>query len=179
MMNKTKWLSSLAVVAVLGSAATPILVSAHGSEGSAQSERKISAEDTTKVARAGNPLATALGVEPAALEAAVKAAIEATPKPEDKKDGDALKAYRVAFTAKLAANLGITVDQLTTALQSLKPVKVERVEKEHLHGKALAATLGITPDVLNIAVKDARAAVPALTPEQKKDEAARAAHKRR
>ncbi len=44
-------------------------------------------------------------------------------------------------------------------------------------GSHLAAALNITPDALAGAVKAARAAVPALTEEQRKDPAAREAHK--
>ncbi|MBM4411205.1 MAG: hypothetical protein FJ037_07785 [Chloroflexi bacterium] len=108
MINKTKWLSGLAAVAVLGSAATPMIASAHASEGGERTAQSV--KMPAKIGASG-ALATALGVEPAALEAAVKAALETTPRPagEEKKDPAARDAYRTAFGANLAAELGVTV----------------------------------------------------------------------
>ena len=175
MINKTKWLSGLAVVAVLGSAATPMIASAHGAD---DGERAAQSVQAAAKVRASGALATALGVEPAALEAAIKAAIEATPKPasDDKKDPAAREAYRTAFEANLAAGLGLTVEQLHTAIKASRTATVERVEHENILGRKLADALNITPDALAEAVKAARAAVPPLTGEQQRDSAVREAY---
>lgn len=174
MINKAKWLSGLAVVAVLGSAATPMIASAHASEG----ERTAQSVKAPAKIGASGALATALGIEPAALEAAVKAALEATPKPtgEDKKDPAAREAYRTAFEANLAAELGVTVEQLSAAIDSLKGERDDHDKHEKILGRKLADALGVTPDALAEAVKAARAAVPPLTGEGKKDPAAREAY---
>lgn len=179
MMNKTKWLSGLAAVAVLGSAATPMVASAHGADDGTRTAQSVKA--ASKV-HASGALATALGVEPAALEAAIKAALETTPKPtdDDRKDPAAREAYRIAFEANLATGLGVTVEQLHTAIGSLKTEKAEKGERggehEKILGRKLADALNITPDALAGAVKGARAAVPPLTGEQKQDPAAREAY---
>ncbi|RJQ11244.1 MAG: hypothetical protein C4558_03575 [Dehalococcoidia bacterium] len=175
MINKTKWLSGLAVVAVLGSAATPMIASAHSSEGGERTSQSVKAP--TKIGASG-ALATALGVEPAVLEAAVKAALEATPKPtgEEKKDPTARETYRTAFEASLAAELGVTIEQLSAAIDSLKGEHRDRDKHEKILGRKLADALGVTPDALAEAVKAARGAVPRLTGEEKKDPAAREAY---
>lgn len=175
MINRTKWLSGLAVVAVLGSAATPMIASAHTSEDGERTAQSVKAPAKIGVSGA---LATALGIEPAALEAAVKAALEATPKPagEDKKDPAAREAYRSAFEANLAAELGVTVEQLSAAIDSLKGERGDREQHEKILGRKLADALGVTPDALAEAVKAARAAVPPLTGEAKKDPTAREAY---
>lgn len=178
MMNKTKWLSGLAAVAVLGSAATPMIASAHGADDGERTAQSVKA--ASKV-RASGALATALGVEPTALEAAIKAALEATPKPADgdRKDPAAREAYRIAFEANLATGLGVTVEQLHTAIGSLKTEKAEKGERgehEKILGRKLADALNVTPDALAAAVKAARSAVPPLTGEQKQDPAAREAY---
>lgn len=175
MINKTKWLSGLAFVAVLGSAATPMIASAHGGDDGERAAQSVKAEGKV---RASGALATALGVEPAVLKAAIKAAIEATPKLTDdqKKDPAARAAYRTAFETNLVAGLGVTVEQLHTAIESLKAEKVGRAEHEKILGRKLADALNITPDALAEAVKAARAAVLPLTGEQKQDDAARKAY---
>ena len=178
MINKTKWLSGLAVVAVLGSAITPMIASAHGAD---EGDRTAQSVKAAGKLRTSSALATALGVEPAALEGAVKAAIESTPKPEGdaNKDAAARAAYRAAFEANLAAGLGVTVEQLHTAIGSLKTEKAEKGERgehEKVLGRKLADALSITPDALAEAVKAARSAVPSLTGDQKQDPAAREAY---
>lgn len=175
MMNKTKWLSGLAFVAVLGSAATPIIASAHGVSDGERATRSVKAEGQV---RASGALAAALGVGPAALEAAVKAALKSTPEPAagQEKGPAAREAYRTAFETNLAAGLGVTVRQLRTAIESVKTENVERVGHEKILGRKLADALNITPDTLAEAVKAARASVPPLTGEQKQDAAARKAY---
>lgn len=175
MINKTKWLSGLAVVAVLGSAATPMIASAHDVESGERTAQGVKAP--AKIGASG-PLATALGVEPAALEAAVKAALEATPKPrgEERKDPAAREAYRSAFEANLAAELGVTVEELSAAIDSLKGERDDREPHEKILGRKLADALGVTPEALAEAVQAARDAVPPLTSEQKQDPAARESH---
>lgn len=59
-----------------------------------------------------------------------------------------------------------------TAAVTAKP----EVKHEKILGRHLATALNITPDALAAAVKAARAAVPPLTEDQKKDPAARLAH---
>lgn len=177
MLNRTKWLSGLAFVAILSSAATPIIASAHGSSGDERSTQDVTAEGK---ARATGALAAALGVEPAALKAAIKAAIEATPRPpkDDRDDPAAREAYRAAFAANLASGLGITVDQLRAAVESLRPAgrgDHEPDGHEKILGRKLADALGVTPEALAEAVRAARASVPRLTDEQKHDPAARQA----
>lgn len=173
MLNRTKWLSGLAFVAILSSAATPIIASAHGSSGDERSTQDVTAEGK---ARATGALAAALGIEPAALKAAIKAAIEATPRPpkDDRDDPAAREAYRAAFAANLVSGLGITVEQLRTAIESLRPAGHDGHEK--VLGRKLADGLGVTPEALAEAVRAARASVPRLTDEQKHDPTARQVH---
>lgn len=180
MLDKKKWLAGLAVVAVLGSAATPMLASAHSTEDGDRTALSVKAGGKV---RASGALATALGVEPAALEAAVKAALETTPKPEgeNRKDPAAREAYQDALLANIATGLGITVEQWQAAIESLKSAKDDDGEHEGKHekvlGRKLADALGITSDALAAAVQAARAAVTPLTDEQKADPAAREAHR--
>ena len=61
------------------------------------------------------------------------------------------------------------------ATENATDVKPEN-KPEKVRGNALATALGVTPEALSAAMKAARAAVPALTEDQKKDEAARKAH---
>lgn len=173
MLNRTKWLSGLALVAILGSAATPIIASAHGSSGDERSTQDVTPEGK---AHASGALATALGVDSAALKAAVKAALEATPKPakDDQDDPAAREAFRAAFAANLASGLGITVEELRAAIESLRPAGHDGHEK--ILGGKLADALGVTPEALAEAVRAARASVPQLTGEQKRDPAARQAY---
>lgn len=178
LMNKTKWLSGLAFVAVIGSAATPMIASAHNAEGEQAAQSVASAGKI----KASGRLAEALGVEPAVLEAAVKAALAATPKPEgdQKNDPAAREAYRTALQQKLASELGVTVERLQAAIQSLKDGQAENGkrggEHEKILGRKLADALHVTPEALAAAVKAARDEVPPLTGEQKEDPAARKAH---
>lgn len=175
MINKTKWLSGLAVVAVLGSAATPMIASAHGVEGGERTAQGVKAPARVTASAA---LATALGVDPAVLEAAIKNALDATPKPtaEERKDPAVREAYRTAFETNLATGLGITIEQFRTAIDSLKGEHGDRDKHEKVLGRKLAEALGVTPEALAEAVQAARAAVPPLTREQKQDPAARESH---
>lgn len=176
MLNRTKWLSGLALVAILGSAATPIIASAHGSSGGERSTQDVTPEGK---AHASGALATALGIDSAALKAAVKAALEATPKPakDDQDDPAAREAFRAAFAANLASGLGITVEELRAAIESLRPAGHDGHDgHEKILGRKLADALGVTPDALAEAVRAARASVPRLTGEQKRDPAARQAY---
>ena len=124
-LNKTTWFSAITAVAVLGSMALPMVVSANepadapATERAAKPERKP--ERKPEKVR-GNPLATALGITPEVLAAATKAAHATVPAmaPELKKNEAARKAHAAAIEAALAKQLGITVDALNVAQAKVK-----------------------------------------------------------
>ena len=183
MIGKTKILTGLAAIAVVGSAGVPFVASAQQS----------GTPGTTTPATApehggprGTALATALGVTPEALKAAMEAARTATPKltAEQAKDKTARDANHAAYQAALAKNLGITVEKLQTAQTSIAPAPDDR--KGHGgpgHGpggirgagnEALAKALGIDVATLTAAEKAVREALPkpAFTPGTRPDQAA-------
>ncbi|MBM4411204.1 MAG: hypothetical protein FJ037_07780 [Chloroflexi bacterium] len=65
---------------------------------------------------------------------------------------------------------------MSAAIDSLKGERGDRDEHEKILGRKLADALGVTPDALAEAVQAARAVVPPLTGQEKKDTAAREAH---
>ncbi len=186
MIGKTKILTGLAAAAVIGSAAVPFVASAQ------QSGTPSSAPGATPLhggMRGGTALATALGVTPEALATAMKAAREATPKlaPEQMRDEAARAANRAAYEAALAANLGITVEALQAAHQSVAPARGEHRGPGGaglkgpggpggMHGlgnQALATALGIDVATLNAAQAAVRQEMtkPAFTPGTRPDPA--------
>lgn len=66
-------------------------------------------------------VATALGVTPEALQAAVQAARESTKPDARPEDEAAREALRATFVATLAANLGLSVEQVQAALDAAQP----------------------------------------------------------
>ncbi len=125
-MNKTSWLSGLAAMAILGAGAAPVVASAQGSSSTAAVD--IEASAGPKGARLDG-LAALLGIDAATLQAAMKAAAEATPRPEDKRDTAARDAYLAAFNANLAAGLGISLDTLAAAQAQVKVVRPEKARE--------------------------------------------------
>ena len=142
-LNKTTWFSAITAVAVLGSMALPMVVSANepadapATERAAKPERKP--EQKPEKVR-GNPLATALGITPEALAAATKAAHAAVPAvaPELKKDEVARKAYAAAIEAALAKQLGITTDALDAAQAKVKADTVAKNDERRAAADAKA-----------------------------------------
>jgi len=118
MISKTKILTSLAAIAVVGSAGVPFVASAQQSGGTA-----APATAPAHGGRHGETLAAALGVTPEALAQAMEAARAAAPKPTpgQRPDEATRTANRTAFEAALAQNLGITVEKLQTAQRSVAP----------------------------------------------------------
>ena len=185
MIGKTKILTSLAAIAVVGSAAVPFVASAQQSGGAAN--------PTTAPAHGGprgNALATALSVTPEALAKAMEAARAAAPKPTP---GQALDeatrtANRAAFEAALAKAFGIDIAKLTAAQQSVAPAGGEHKAPKgpggpgghgpgggHAGGNsALATALGIDVAKLTAAEQAVRDSLPkpAFTPGTRPDRAA-------
>lgn len=188
MIGKTKILTSLAAIAVVGSAAAPFMASAQQSGGATP--------PTTAPAHGGphgDALASALGVTPEALAKAMKAARADAPKPTpgQRLDEATRTANRAAFEAALAKALGIDVAKLTAAQQSLAPAGSQhRAPKgpggtggPGAHGpgdmrgagnEALAKALGIDVATLTAAEQAVRESLPkpAFTPGTRPDRAA-------
>lgn len=120
-LNKTTGFSAITAVAVLGSMALPMVVSANEPADAPATERAAKPERKPEKVR-GNPLATALGITPEVLAAATKAAHATVPAmaPELKKDEAARKAHAAAIEVALAKQLGITVDALNVAQAKVK-----------------------------------------------------------
>lgn len=186
MIRKNQILTGLAAIAVVGSAAVPFVASAQQSGGSAT--------PATAPAHGGgrgmDALATALGVTPEALAKAMEAARASLPKPTpgQRPDEATRAADRAAFEAALAQNLGITVEKLQAAQQSIAPAggkdhgpKGPRgPEGQGGHGpafggnQALAKALGIDVAKLTAAEQAIRESLPkpTFTPGTRPDQAA-------
>lgn len=123
MLNKTTWFSVIAAAAVLGSMAAPMIASAHeGGDGAAATATGAAKPEGKHQPLLGSHLATALGITPEALAAAVKAARAAVPAltDEQKADPAAREAHAAAIEAAMAEELGITVDALNAAQATVK-----------------------------------------------------------
>lgn len=181
MIGKTKILTSLAAIAVVGSAAVPFVASAQQT-----GTQTPPATAPAHGGRHGEALATALGVTPGALANAIEAARAAVPKPAPGQAADPAtrEANRAAFEAALAGNLGITVETLQAALQSVAPGGAHHGPKgpggPHGPGpgirggnEALAKALGIDVATLRAAEKAVRESLPkpAFTPGTRPDSA--------
>lgn len=180
MIGKTKILTGLAAVAVIGSAAVPFVASAQQSGTPSQTAPATTPDHGGP---RGTALATTLGVTPEALAKAMEAARAATPKLtlEQMRDKTARDADRAAFETALATNLGITVEKLQAAEQSLMPAGgahrgpggPERAGG--MHGpanEALAKALGIDVATLTAAEQSVRESLPKPTPGTRPDKAA-------
>lgn len=183
MIGKTKILTGLAAVAVIGSAAVPFVASAQQSGTPAQSAHAMTPDHGGP---RGTALATALGVTPEALTKAMEAARAATPKltGEQMRDKTARDANHAAFEAELAKNLGVTVEKLQAAEESAMPAGGERKGPGgpgghggpggmHAAGnEALAKALGIDVATLTAAEKAVREGMSMPTPGTRPDKAA-------
>lgn len=181
-IGNTKILTSLAAIAVIGSAAVPFVASAQQSGTPSTTAPTFAPEHGGP--RGGAALATALGVTPDALKTAMEAARAATPKltAEQARDEAARTANRTAYETALAANLGITVQALLAAQQSIAPAGGLRKnpggpghgEVRGVGNQALANALGIDVATLTEAEKAVREALPkpAFTPGTRPDQAA-------
>ncbi len=138
-LNKTTWFSAITAVAVLGSMALPMVVSANEPADAPATERAAKPERKPEKVR-GNPLATALGITPEALAAATKAAHAAVPAvaPELKKDEAARQAHAAAIEAALAKQLGITTDVLDAAQAKVKADTVAKSDERRAAADAKA-----------------------------------------
>jgi hypothetical protein len=191
MIGKTKILTGLAAIAVVGSAGVPFVASAHQSGTPGATAQATAPEHGGP--RGGTALATALGVTPEALKAAMEAARAATPKltADQMKDPAAREANHAAHQAALATSLGITVEQLQAAQTSVAPASGNHKGPGGPghgaggpgHGpggvrgagnEALAKALGIDVATLTAAENAVREAMPkpAFTPGTRPDPAA-------
>ena len=184
MIGKTKILTSLAAIAVVGSAAVPFVASAQ--------QPGATATPSTAPAHGGprgnTELATALGVTPEALAKAIEAARAAVPKPTPGQPADEATrtANRAALDAAIAKNLGITVEKLQAAEKSVAPAGGDHKGPGGPGGpghgpggigggnEALAKALGIDVAKLTAAEQAVRDALPkpAFTPGTRPDKAA-------
>ncbi len=183
MIGKTKILTGLAAVAVIGSAGVPFVASAQQSGVPAHTEHVMTPDHGGP---RGTALATALGVTPEALTQAMEAARAATPRltVEQMRDKTAREANHAAFEAELAKSLGITVETLQAAEKSALPSGGERKGPggpgNHggpggMHGaanEALAQALGIDVATLTAAEQAVRESMPKPTPGTRPDKAA-------
>ncbi|TAJ16957.1 MAG: hypothetical protein EPO65_12200 [Dehalococcoidia bacterium] len=180
MIGKTKILTGLAAVAVIGSAAVPFVASAQQAGIPAQT---LPATAPDHGGPRGTALATALGVTPEALTKAIEAARAATPKltVDQFKDKAARDANHTAFETALATNLGITLEKLQAAEKSAMPAGGEHkgpggpAGPGSMHGpghEALAKALGIEVATLTEAEKAVRDSLPKPTPGTRPDKAA-------
>lgn len=182
MIGKTKILTSLAAIAVVGSAAVPFVASAQQPGGTT-----TPAAAPAHGGRHGEALATALGVTPEALAKAMEAARAAAPKPTpgQRLDEATRTAHHTAFQAALAQNLGITVEKLQAAQESIAPAAGEHRGPKGPGGpghggirgagnEALATALGIDVVKLTAAEQAVREALPkpAFNPGTRPDKAA-------
>lgn len=183
MMNgKTKILTGLTAIAVVGSAAGPFVASAQQSGTPGTTAAATAPEHGGP--RGGTALATALGITPEALKTAMVTARAATPKltADQMKDKAAREANQTAYQAALATSLGISVEKLQAAQTSVKPAPGDRKgpsgpghgELRAVGNEALAKALGIDVAMLTAAEKAGRESLPkpAFTPGTRPDKAA-------
>ncbi len=182
MIGKTKILTGLAAIAVVGSAAVPFVASAQQSGTPGTTTAATAPEHGGP--RGGTALATALGITPEALKAAMETARAATPKltADQMKDKAAREANQTAYQAALATSLGISAEKLQAAQTSVKPAPGDRKgpgghgpgEVRAFGNEALAKALGIDVATLTAAEKAVRESLPkpAFTPGTRPDKAA-------
>ena len=180
MIGKTKILTGLATIAVVGSAAVPFVASAQQSGTPGTTAPATAPEHGGP--RGGTALATALGITPEALKVAIEAARATTPKltADQMKDKAAREANQTAYQAALATKLGITVEKLQTAQTSVRPAPGDRKgpgshgpgELRAFGNEALAKALGIDIATLTAAEKAVRESLPkpAFTPGTRPDQ---------
>ena len=167
MIGKTKILTGLAAIAVVGSAAMPFVASAQ-QNGTPGTTAPATAPEHGGP-RGGAALATSLGISVAQLQAAQTSL---KPAPGDRKGpgGHGPGEVRAFGNEALAKALGIDVATLTAAEQAVrqslpKPAftpgtRPDRAAMDALkaqHTTALAAKLGISVDALNAAQAQVRA----------------------
>lgn len=185
----------LATAAMIGIAAVPTAVMASNNAGASHDADPLIAGQAAPRADHLTALATALGVTPDALKAAMTAARTSVGKPDAGtfKDKAARDAYEAKYVAALAANLKLDVAKVQAALDAQKPQPGQ--EGKHGPGQQgehrgpggpggplgtayldkVASAVGVTTDALKAAMTAARTSVGKPDPGTLKDEAGRQA----
>lgn len=146
-IGKMKLATGIASLAILGVAIVPAVNSVQTASAAAAADTALATaagmEDNHfgQHGRMGDDLAAALGISVDDLRAAVKAAREATrpaEKPSTPPTDEEREARRAAFKGALASELGISVQQLETAMESVKEhhiaTAIERIEAKVADG---------------------------------------------